>query len=203
VKSLILKSAKNLAFLAFMILISGWLISTYMEVKAAPETFRAPDSIPAVDAIVVPGAGVYRSGRLSRALLQRMDAAVTMAKKRPGVKLVLSGHAIPKGYNETKAMRDNAIQHGFPARDVLIDERGRSTFLTLLNCKKDFHLRSLAVVSQGYHLPRSLYIARRLQLQGYGLAVESEGDGEWHGREWFSRLKDFFLVRVFPFFHAN
>ncbi len=202
-KTVLLKIAKNIAFLALAVLVSGWLISTYMEIKAAPETFRSPDSIPAVEAIVVPGASVHRSGKLSPVLLQRMDAALAAARLHPGTKLVLSGYAVPKGYDETKAMWDYAVGKGFPARDALIDAHGRSTFLTLLHCKKLFGLRSLVVVSQGYHLPRALYIARRLQLQGYGLAVEPEDDGEWHGREWFSRLKDFCLVRVFRFFHAN
>ena len=64
-------------------------------------------------------------------------------------------------------------------------------------------LRTVVLVSQDYHLPRALYITRRLGLRGYGLAVESESDKEWHGREWFSRFKDFILVRVFRFFHAN
>lgn len=203
-KILLLKIAKNLAFLSFVILIAGWLVSTYMEIKAAPETFRSPDAIPAVDAIVVPGASVHRSGKLSPVLLQRMDAALAMARLHPGIKLVLSGYAVPKGYDETKAMWDYAIAKGFPAQDALIDAHGRSTFLTLLHCKKLFGLRRLAIVSQAYHLPRALYIARRLQLQGYGLVVASGSEGdEWHGREWFSRLKDFFLVRIFRYFHAN
>lgn len=200
---LLLKTAGNLAFLAMAFLISGWLISAYMEVKAAPETFRQPDSIPSVDAIVVPGASVYRSGKLSPVLLRRMDAALSLGHDRPGIKLVLSGHAVPKGYSETKAMRDYAVARGFPARDILSDDQGHSTFLTLLNYRNKLGLRSLVIVSQGYHLPRAMYIARRLKLRVYGLVVEPLGDGEWHGREWFSRCKDFVLVRIFRFFNAN
>jgi vancomycin permeability regulator SanA len=133
-----------------------------------------------------------------------MDAALILARKRPGVKLLLSGYAVPKGYSETKAMRDYAVTRGIPARDVLLDENGRSTFLTLLNCKNKFGFSRIVLVSQNYHLPRGLYIARRLKMRGYGLAVELEnGDAEWHGREWFSRCKDFILVRIFRFFHAN
>jgi len=195
---------KNLAFAVGLFLLSGWIISTYMEIKARPETFREAGAVPPVDAVVVPGASVFRSGKLSPVLLQRMDAALILMHGRANTKLVLSGYAVPNGYSETKAMRDYAVMHGIPSRDVLLDENGRSTFLTLLNCKKKFGLKSIAIVSQGYHLPRGLYIARRLGLHGFGMMVEQEGDDEeWHGREWFSRFKDFILVRVFRFFHAS
>lgn len=194
---------KTLVFMAVLTAVSGWLISNYMEVKAAPETFRSPASVPEVDAVVVPGASVFRSGKLSPVLLRRMDAALALAKGRAGIKMMLSGHSVPNGYSETKAMRDYAVAKGFPGRDILTDDHGRSTFVTLLNCKKMFGLKRIVLVSQGYHLPRALYIARRLGLQGYGLAVEPGQDNEWHGREWFSRFKDFLLVRIFHFFRAN
>lgn len=200
--------AYNILFLIGVVWIGGWFISTYMEVKAAPEIFDAPEDVPDVDAVIVPGASVYRSGRLSPVLHQRMETALGLAFGRPGVKLVLSGTTVPQGYSETKAMREYAIKRGFPAKDVLIDDGGRSTFLTLLNCRQQFGLRRVALVSQDYHLPRALYIARRLGMQGYGLRVQPGGEGTgadsgWNAREWFSRVKDFTLVRVFRYFHAR
>ena len=202
-KRFLFRTGKNLAIFLALLLISNWIISTYMEVKAAPETFREPNAVPSVEAIVVPGASVHRSGKLSPVLVQRMDAALELAHGRPEIKLVLSGYAVPNGYSETRAMRDYAVTKGFSAKNVVLDEDGRSTFLTLLDCKNKMGLRNLVIVSQDYHLPRALYIARRLGLRGYGLAVETDSDREWHGREWFSRFKDFILVRVFRFFHAN
>jgi vancomycin permeability regulator SanA len=195
--------AKNLAFLLALILGASWMISVYMEVKAKPETFTNPAEVPPIDAVVVPGASVYRSGRLSPVLRQRMDAALKLASRRPGVKLVLSGHEVPQGYSETKAMREYAVKRGFPPKLILVDQEGRSTFLTLLNCEKKLGLKRVALVSQGYHLPRALYIARRLGLQGYGLRVENNParPADISLREWFSRTKDFALVRIFRYFH--
>jgi vancomycin permeability regulator SanA len=194
---------KNLVFLIVVLFASGLLISKYMEVKAAPETFTDPARVPTVDAVIVPGASVYRSGKLSPVLKQRMEAALALVKRRPGVKLVLSGHTVPQGYSETKAMRDFAVKRGFPPRDVILDEDGRSTFLTLFNGQKKFGLRRVALVSQGYHLPRALYIARRLGMTGYGLRVETNAahPSGATSREWFSRIKDFALVRIFRYFH--
>ena len=193
----------NVLFLLVLLLGAGWAISVYMEVKARPETFTNPAEVPRVDAVVVPGASVYRSGRLSPVLRQRMEAALNLASRRPGVKLVLSGHEVPQGYSETRAMKEYAVKRGFPPKLILLDEEGRSTFLTLLNCQKKLNLRRVALVSQGYHLPRALYIARRLGLQGYGLRVENTPGrpATTSPREWFSRIKDFTLVRIFRYFH--
>ncbi len=196
--------AKNLAFLLAVFLVAGWFISAYMEVKAGPETFDDPSHVPEIDAVIVPGASVYRSGKLSPVLEKRMETALSLAFGRPGVKLVLSGTTVPQGYSETKAMRDYAVARGFPPEDVRIDDAGRSTFLTLLNTGEGFGLRRVALVSQDYHLPRALYIARRLGMQGYGLRVQpGNPDSGWNAREWFSRVKDFALVRVFRWFHAR
>ncbi len=200
--------AKNLAFLLAVFLVAGWFISAYMEVKARPETFDDPALVPEIDAVIVPGASVYRSGKLSPVLERRMETALELAFGRPGVKLVLSGTTVPQGYSETKAMRDYAVARGFPVEDVRVDDAGRSTFLTLLNTGEGFGLRRVALVSQDYHLPRALYIARRLGMQGYGLRVQPENPGlrtgsGWNAREWFSRVKDFTLVRVFRWFHAR
>jgi len=196
--------AQNILFILSVILLSAWIISAYMEVKAGPETFHSAEAVPEVDAVVVPGASVFRSGQLSPVLLQRMDAALKLALLRPGIRLVVSGHDVPQGYSETKAMRDYATAHGFPAKQLLSDDEGRSTFLTLLNCKNRFGIKRAAIVSQAYHLPRALYIARRLGMKGYGLEVEiGKSEPSWHFREWASRFKDFVLVRVFRYFHAN
>ena len=108
-KIFLLRAARNLALLLALMLVSNWIISTYMEVKAGPETFDDALKVPPVEAIVVPGASVHRSGKLSPVLLQRMDAALALTQGRPDMKLVLSGYAVPKGYSETKAMRDYAV----------------------------------------------------------------------------------------------
>lgn len=199
-------SAINLAFLVVTTLVAGWLISAYMEVRARPSIFDDPALVPEVDAVIVPGASVYRSGQLSPVLERRMETALGLAFDRPGLKIVLSGTNVPDGYSETRAMREYAVMRGMEPADVLVDDDGRSTFLTLLNSRDAFGLSRVAFVSQDYHLPRSLYIARRLGMQGYGLRVpraEGVAGSGWNAREWFSRLKDFALVRVYHWFRTG
>lgn len=193
----------NLLLLLAVFLLSGWLISVYMEVKAATEIHATPGAVPGAEAVIVPGASVYRSGKLSPVLQERMEAALELGLERPGILLVLSGTTVPEGYSETRAMRDYAIARGFPEQDLRIDDDGRSTFLTLLNARKKFGLQRIIVVSQEYHLPRALYVSRRLGLQAHGLRAEADFGTSATTRtlrEWFSRTKDFALVRVFHYF---
>jgi vancomycin permeability regulator SanA len=98
-------------------------------------------------------------------------------------------------------MQEYAIAHGVPPNAILTDVRGQSTFLTLLNCKDGFGLDRIALVSHSYHLPRALYIARKLGITAYGRVVQTEDESPAPLREWGGRVKDFFLVRVFRYFH--
>jgi vancomycin permeability regulator SanA len=133
-----------------------------------------------------------------------METALGYIAKRPGTKLVLSGFAIQGGYNEAQSMADYARKAGIPTGDILVDEKGRSTYVTLLNCRRRWGLKSVLVVSQDYHLPRALYIAQRMGMEASGLAVaESVPDSRFHLREYAGRVKDFLLLRISKYLHAD
>lgn len=182
----------------------GWVINAYVVVKAKSSIYGPDGAIPQVEAVVVPGASVYRSGKLSPVLRQRMETALLFLAKRPGTRLVLSGFSIEGGYNEVKAMAEYARKRGIPSENILVDEKGRNTYVTLLNLRRKWAPRRILVVSQAYHLPRALYIANRLGMEASGLAVaESVPDQRFHLREYAGRVKDFILLRISKYLHAN
>jgi vancomycin permeability regulator SanA len=195
---------KSLGVSALTLILCAWVINAYVVVKAKASTFANPEAAPAVEAVIVPGASVYRSGKLSPVLRQRMEGAVKYLALHKGVKLVLSGHAIPHGYNETVAMAEFARANAVPPEDILVDEKGRSTYVTLLNFRRSSPIRVILIVSQDYHLPRALYIAQSMGFAASGLVVSEEaGSGSIPSREYFTRLKDFFLLRVSRWFNAD
>lgn len=195
---------KAAAYLLLALLTAAWVINQYIVVKARPAIYAPDGDIPPVDAVVVPGASVYRSGKLSPVLRQRMETALRFLAGRPGTKLVLSGFSIEGGYNEVRAMAEYARQGGIPAADILVDEKGRNTYVTLLNVRRKWSPRRILVVSQAYHLPRALYIAHRLGMEASGLAVaESVPDSRFHLREYAGRVKDFVLLRINKYLHAD
>lgn len=196
---------KSLGILALLLAIGVWLVNAYVVVKAKPRTYPAAEAAPEVDAVIVPGASVYRSGKLSPVLRQRMEGALRYLAAHKGTKLVLSGHAIPHGYSETTAMAEFARANAVPEKDILLDDKGRSTYVTLLNFRRASPLRRILIVSQDYHLPRALYIAGAMGFEASGLVVSGDPSqaGSMPFREYFTRLKDFLLLRVSGWFNAD
>ncbi|MDB5103085.1 MAG: hypothetical protein JWP91_774 [Fibrobacteres bacterium] len=195
---------KTAGVLALVLILCAWIINAYVVVKAKSRMFVDPAAVPLVDAVIVPGASVYRSGKLSPVLQQRMDGALKYLALHAGVKLFLSGHAIPGGYNETVAMLEFAKRNAIPVADILVDEKGRSTYVTLLNFRRGSGMRRILIVSQEYHLPRALYIAQTMGFDASGLvATEDPGPDSIPSREYFTRLKDFILLRISRWFNAD
>jgi SanA protein len=194
---------KPLGICAAALLIAAWIINQYIVVKTRARIFVSERDVPAVDAVLVPGASVYRSGKLSPVLKQRMDAAVLYLNSHAGVKLLVSGHSIPGGYDETRAMAEFARRQSVASENILIDDKGRSTYVSMLNCRRKFGFRKLLIVSQDYHLPRALFIAERMGMDAFGLVVTEAPDSRFHLREYAGRVKDFFLLRISKYFNAD
>lgn len=185
-------------------MISLWLVNAYIEVTSKHLTFSKPSDVPSVEAVIVPGASVYRSGKLSPVLEARMRAALPLLASQPHSKLMVSGHAIRGGYSETQAMADWAKKQGVEPTRILVDNGGRSTYVTLLHCRREFKLTKIALVTQPFHLPRALYVGNRLGMQVYGYpASDSNEDADFPLREVFVRFKDFILVKISRGFNAH
>jgi len=90
---------------------------------------------------------------------------------RANDKLLMSGDNRFANYNEPDAMRDYAISQGVPAADVVADYAGRDTYDTCYRAKHIFGLDSAILVTQNYHAPRAVYIARGLGLDVVACAV--------------------------------
>jgi vancomycin permeability regulator SanA len=54
---------KSLGFFALILVLCAWVINAYVVVKGKAHTFAAADSVPVAQAVIVPGASVYRSGQ--------------------------------------------------------------------------------------------------------------------------------------------
>lgn len=194
---------KSVGILAMAAVICAWIINAYIVVKTKAHIFTDSALAPSVEAVIVPGASVYRSGKLSPVLRQRMQGALKFLGAHGESKLFLSGHAIPHGYNETVAMVEYARRHSVPLDRILVDEKGRSTYVTLLNFRRAYGIRPILIVSQDYHLPRALYIAQSMGFEASGLVVSEGGVSRIPFREYSVRIKDFILLRISKWFNAD
>ena len=109
------------------------------------------------DAVVVFGARVYASGRMSMALADRMRTAIDLYRQGYVRRIVCSGGRGSGAVHEAQAMRRMAVGCGVPDEDVLVDREGLNTRATVANTAALFPRRGIRralVVSHFYHLPR-------------------------------------------------
>jgi SanA protein len=147
---------------------------------------------PAPRVAVVFGASIYGNGDLSPILADRVNTAIELYGAHKVDRILVSGDARHRSYNEPKAMYEYLIGHAVSPKDVIVDVSGRSTYETCLRAKEVFGLKRAVLVSQGFHLPRALYIANRLGLDAVGMAgdMRTEQEIDYQGvRELAAELK--------------
>jgi SanA protein len=132
---------------------------------------------PRAEVALVLGAQVYRDGRLSAMLEDRIQTAAALYRAGRVRKVLLSGDHGRVGYDEVGAMRKRLLALGVPAPDVFTDHAGFDTWDSAQRARKVFAVRSALVVTQRYHLPRALYAARRAGLQATGVIADRRGYG--------------------------
>jgi SanA protein len=150
---------------------------------------------------VVFGASVYGNGDLSPILADRVNTAIELYRARKVDRILVSGDARHRSYNEPKAMYEYLISHGVAPKDAIVDTSGRSTYETCLRAKEVFGLKRAVLVSQGFHLSRALYIANQLGLDAVGMAgdMKTEQEIDYQGvREWAAELKAYLNLHFIP-----
>lgn len=149
--------------------------------------------VPVRPVAIVFGAGVYKSGRPSPYLQWRVDTAVQLYKAHRVQKILMTGDNSTKHYNEPVVMQRLAEGEGVPAKDIVLDYAGFSTYESCYRAKTIFGVHQATLVSQGYHLPRAVTTCRGLGIQSIGIDAEHDKGRSWQVkyivREWLSTDK--------------
>lgn len=150
---------------------------------------------------VVFGASVIGNRQLSPVLADRVEKAIALYRARKVDRILVSGDNRQANYNEPKAMQEYLISRSIPARDIIVDQSGRSTYETCLRARDVFGLRQVVLVTQQFHLPRALYIANELGIEAIGLAGDlrlSPQIDYQYVRELAAEFKAFYNVKFVP-----
>ena len=146
------------------------------------------------ECILVLGASVTSDGVPSPILQDRLDTAIDLYNKGVAPKLLLSGDNGQMVYNEVKAMQNYALEAGVDENDIYLDHAGFSTYESIYRAKYIFKVDSMIVVTQTYHLYRSLYGCRRMGITAMGAAADQytyAGQEKREVRDVLARDKDF------------
>jgi vancomycin permeability regulator SanA len=124
---------------------------------------------------LVPGAGLTASGEVTWFLRDRLDAAIRLYRLGRVDGLLLSGDNHVAEYDEPSAMRAYALKQGVPDAAITLDYAGFDTYDTCFRAHAIFGVTGAIVVTQGYHLPRAVYLCRSVGIDAEGLRVPDWG----------------------------
>jgi SanA protein len=116
---------------------------------------------------MVLGSHVFPGGIPTHELAERLEMGRQLYRAGLARRIIVSGAARP-GYDEPDAMAAWLMQRGVAPADLVIDRGGYRTAASMADAAAA-RVETLLVVSQAYHLPRALYLAKHAGLQGIGV----------------------------------
>lgn len=147
----------------------------YVDISTARYIYE-PDVAPRADVAMVLGASVASTGKLSAVLKERADLAAALYERHVVSKILVTGDNSTLHYDEVYPVGKYLLALGIPQKDIFLDYAGFDTYSSMYRARDVFGVTSVLIVSQRFHLPRAVFIARSLGLDARG--VDASGDGE-------------------------
>jgi SanA protein len=154
------------------------LVPIFMRVSIERYIYPSVEAVPHAEAALVLGASVSH-GKPSPILGERADVAIALYRAGTVGKILVTGDNGELSHDEVTPVRNYLLQAGIPAGDIFLDHAGFDTYSSMYRAKAVFEARSVIVVTQDFHLPRALFIARHLGLDSYGV-VAAGGERSLH-----------------------
>lgn len=161
--------------------------------RAGRDRVYSAASLPPVHLpVLILGAGVLPDREPTQVLQSRLDTGLDLFRQGKGSWFLVSGDNRALNYNEPKAMAKWLIRREVPAELVISDYAGRRTYDSLRRAQAVFGVHRMIIVTSDFHLPRALFLARRLGLDAYGVPAPSEAQSlrqriNLYGREYVAR----------------
>ena len=182
-------------------IVSILLINTYVKNTAGPKIDGNIPGKGTADCILVLGAGLRDDGTPNLVLRKRLDRAVELYVQGVSDRILMTGDHGRKDYNEVRAMKQYAMDHGVPEEAIFMDHAGFSTYDSMYRAKEIFDVKKPVIVTQNYHEYRAVFIADKLGMDALGASCD---DVSYYGRKYqdvreaLARVKDFLYVVAKP-----
>ncbi len=169
------KNWKPVSILTMMlsILIVPYLIYFSIAHNYRDLIFSDIKNVPEMNTALVLGAGIINNERPTKTLLNRLQAAAELYHNGRIEKIILSGDNSAVDYNEPQVMIDTAIEFDIPREALQPDYAGRRTYDSCWRAKEIFSQDKIIVVTQSYHIVRSVYLCNKLGIEAYGYTART------------------------------
>ncbi|MBU3133421.1 YdcF family protein [Clostridium gasigenes] len=152
------------------------------------------------DAIIVLGAGVKDDGSPSDILEDRLKTAIEVYNSGVCSKFILSGDHGRESYNEVSVMKEYIINNcDVEEKNVFLDHAGFSTYDSIYRAKDIFEVENAIIITNKYHLPRALYLAKKMGINANGISSDIRNYlfiESYKSREKLAQLKDFVYINL-------
>lgn len=164
------------AVVLLVALANAWVLA-----KGGDSTSEVSD-VPATEVAIVPGALVEPDGDMSAMLAARVEQASRLWHTGKVEKVLVSGDHGAWKYDEPDTMRKALVRDGVAPEDVFEDHAGFDTWATMVRAREIFGVRDAVVITQGFHMPRALYLADAAGIDATGLTADLQ-DWGFQGRK--------------------
>lgn len=183
-----------------IILLSGiniYMINSVEDRIITKSQYKKLDNI---DCIIILGSGM-NGDKPTPILEARLKKGKELYNLNITNKIIVSGDHEKVEHDEVNLMKNYLINEGIPSENIFMDHAGFSTYETMYRAKEIFKVKKAVLVTQKYHMYRSLYIADKLGLKTYGVITDYQKYNNYQyreSREFLARNKDFFKVIIKP-----
>ena len=189
------KMVMYIIIILIIIILMVFVINLYVKKSTKKQIIENNDysKLKDIDCIIILGAGIW-GDKPSPMLEDRLLQGISLYENNVSSKIIMSGDHGKEDYDEVNIMKDFAIEKGVPSENIFMDHAGFSTYESIYRAKEIFGAKKVVIVTQKYHLYRSLYIANQLGLDAYGVGADPRqyvGATYRELREILARNKDF------------
>lgn len=153
------------------------------------------------DCILVLGCGIKEDGTPTPRLNDRLNASLEAYNSGLSKLILVSGDSENPDYCETISMKNFLIANGVDETKIISDGYGLSTYESIWRAKNLYGFEKILIVTQKYHLYRSLYIADKMGMEAIGISADIQqysSQFKYDIREALARFKDMIFAEMLP-----
>lgn len=143
-----------------------------INLRTSTYIWKDVENVPATKVAVVLGAFILPDGTLSVVLRDRVDTAIALYEAKKVEKILVTGDNSSLSYNEVNPVRLYLLDKGIPDKNIFLDHAGFDTYSSMYRARDIFKADSMTIVTQSFHLPRSVFIARALGMDAQGMSAD-------------------------------
>ena len=153
--------------------------------------------IPTASVAIVLGAAVKPGGQPSPSLNRRALHGACLVKTGKASFLIASGGIGRFPPSEASVIRDIALAEGVSPDRIILDERSKTTLESAINCSIILNRNgwfSAIIVTDRFHLFRSVFLFRRLGIDASGNAPDWKHTGTSRWRWYYLHIREIFAI---------